>query len=56
MLLVVICSMFTANFVENRSLDKQMHNHARSRTRALARMRAMCEHEKYVVLDTYGES
>jgi hypothetical protein len=33
-----------------------MLNHAHSRTRALARVRAVREHEKYVVLDTYGES
>jgi hypothetical protein len=33
-----------------------MFNNARADTRALARVRAMHEHEKYVGLATYGES
>jgi hypothetical protein len=37
-------------------MDKRMLNHARSRTRALTRVRAVREHENYAVLDTYGES
>jgi hypothetical protein len=35
-------------FDENRFIVKRMLNHARSRTRALARMHAVREHDKYV--------
>jgi hypothetical protein len=33
-----------------------MLNHTRSRTRALARVRAVREHEKFVVINTYVSS
>jgi hypothetical protein len=41
-----------SKFEENRSKDKRMFNHARARTRALARVRAMREHEQYVAHTT----
>jgi hypothetical protein len=41
-------------FEKRRSIDKWMFNHALGRTRALARVRAVRENEKYLVLATYG--
>jgi hypothetical protein len=37
-----------SNIEENPVIDKRKLNHARARTRALARMSAVREHDKYV--------
>jgi hypothetical protein len=42
-------------FGENQSKDKRMFNHARTRTRVLARMRSVREQEKHLARTTCGD-
>jgi hypothetical protein len=42
-------------FRENPSKDKRMLNHARARTRVIARMRSVREHEKCAKCATCGD-